>query len=65
MTDNTLKILNENIRQIIFNYPINSSTNIIIKGNNIIYQISTNNNMKNNYNNIIYHQLILVIVKVK
>ena len=65
VTDNTLKILNENIRQIIFNYPINSSTNIIIKGNNIIFQISTNNNMKNNYNNIIYHQLILVIVKVK
>jgi len=52
VTDNTLKILNENIRQIIFNYPINSSTNIIIKGNNIIYQISTNNNMKNNFNNI-------------
>ena len=50
VTDNSLKILNENIRQIIFHHPINSSTNFIIKGNNIIYQISTIDNIKNNNN---------------
>ena len=52
VTDKALEILNENIRQIMYNHTINSSTNIIIKGDNIIYQISTMYNIKNNYNNI-------------
>ena len=50
VTNNTLEILNEKFKQIIFNHPINSSTNIIIKGKSIIYQISTTSNIKNNNN---------------
>ena len=41
ISENNFEIINKNIRQIISNNSINENTDIIINGNNIIYQIST------------------------
>ena len=49
--DDSLEIINKNIRQIIYNLTMNDTIDIIIEGNNIIYQISTTNIVKNNKNN--------------
>ena len=46
--DDSLEIINNNIRQIIYNLTMNDTIDIIIEGNNIIYQISTTNIVKNN-----------------
>ena len=48
VSDDSLEIINKNIRQIIYNLTMNETINIIIEGNNIIYQISTTNIVKNN-----------------
>jgi len=46
--DDSLEIINKNIRQIIYNLTMNDTIDIVIEGNNIIYQISTTNIVKNN-----------------
>ena len=48
VSDDSLEVINENIRQIIYNLTMNDTIDIIIEGNNIIYQISTTNIVKNN-----------------
>ena len=48
VSDDSLEIINKNIRQIIYNLTMNDTIDIIIEGNNIIYQISTTNIVKNN-----------------
>ena len=48
VSDDSLEIINKNIRQIIYNFTMNNTIDIIIEGNNIIYQISTTNIAKNN-----------------
>ena len=48
VSDDSLEVINENIRQIIYNLTMNDTIDIIIEGNNIIYQISTTNIIKNN-----------------
>ena len=53
VSENNLEIINQNIKQIIKNNAIDNNVDIIIEGNNIIYQISTTDNIKKNkYNNI-------------
>ena len=52
VTDKSLENINGNIRHIILNLTMNKTINIIIEGNNIIYQISTTDNIKNNNYNI-------------
>ena len=51
VNDDSLEIINKNIRQIVYNLTKNDTIDIIIEGNNIIYQISTTNIVKNNKNN--------------
>ena len=48
VSDDSLEIINKNIRQIIYNLTINDTIDIIIEGSNIIYQISSTNIIKNN-----------------
>jgi len=50
VSDDSLEIINDNIRQIIYNLTMNDTIDIIIEGNNIIYQISTTNIVKKNKN---------------
>jgi len=50
VSDDSLQIINENIRQIIYNLTMNDTIDIIIEGNNIIYQISTTTIAKKNKN---------------
>ena len=53
VTDESLKVINDQIDGIILNYTIGNETNIFIQGNDIIFHITTTNNIKNNkYNNI-------------
>ena len=53
VTDETLKEFNDQIDGIILNYSIGNETNIFIQGNDIIFHITTTDNIKNNeYNNI-------------
>ena len=51
VTENNLKIIDENIKEIILNQNIDEDVNIIIEGNLIKCQISTTKNIKNNNNN--------------
>ena len=46
--ENNFEIINKIIRQIVFNTSINENTDLIIKGNNIIFQISTTDITKKN-----------------
>jgi len=50
VSDDSLEIINDNIRQIIYNLTLNDTIDIIIEGNNIIYQMSTTNIVKKNKN---------------
>ena len=53
VTENSLENIDKNINQIIQNLNMNNTIDIIIEGNNIIYQITTADKAKNNkYNNI-------------
>ena len=53
VTKDNFEIINENMRQIIQNNKIDKNESLIIEGNNIIYQISTMDNIKNNkYENL-------------
>ena len=53
VTDESLKVINDQIDGIILNYTIGNETNIFIQGNDIIFHITTTDNIKNNkYNNV-------------
>ena len=53
VTDESLKVFNDQIDGIILNYSICNETNIFIWGNDILFHITTTDNIKNNkYNNI-------------